>query len=216
MKIKQMVSCLCIGMMLLGTTGCGNAGNTDTKTEVRPSDMGTEYTDIKETEQDDIEKNVLVAYFSCTGTTKTVAEEISAILGADLYEIVPEETYTDEDLNYGDDSSRTSREQKDETSRPKISGQVEHIEDYEVIFLGYPIWWGKAPHIMRTFVETYDLSGKEIIPFCTSGSSGIGDSAEELAELCPENVQWREGQRFDGNHSKEEVEEWIAGLNVRR
>ena len=196
LKMKRIFLWLCIGVTLLGLSACGNLGGTDEK----------------ETETG----SVLVAYFSCTGTTKAVAEKISEMLEADLHEIVPEEAYTAEDLNYGDDSSRTSREQNDESSRPQIRGRVENMEDYDVIFLGYPIWWGKAPHIMRTFVETYDLAGKEIVPFCTSGSSGIGNSAEELSELSAETVQWREGRRFDENTSEEELEEWIDGLNLRR
>ena len=129
------------------------------------------------------EINILVAYFSATNTTEGVAEHIANGLGADLYEIVPEEAYTDADLNYNDDSSRSTIEMNDPSSRPAISGGVENMEQYDIVFIGYPIWWGEAPRIVSTFMESYDFSGKTLIPFCTSGGSGLGSSASNLAEL---------------------------------
>ena len=129
--------------------------------------------------------DVLVAYFSATGNTENIAEHLVSILDADLYEIVPQVPYTFEDLDYSNSDCRANREQNDPTARPAISGGVEDLEDYEVIFLGYPIWWGDAPKIIPTFLETYDFDGKTIVPFCTSGSSSIGSSADDLDALTP-------------------------------
>jgi len=120
---------------------------------------------------------VLVAYFSATNTTQGIAEHIANGLSADIYEIVPEEPYTDADLNYNDNNSRTTIEMNDPDARPAISGSVEDMEQYDIVFIGYPIWWGEAPRIVSTFVESYDFSGKTIVPFCTSGGSGVGSSA---------------------------------------
>ena len=157
--------------------------------------------------------DVLVAYFSATGNTENIAEHLATILDADLYEIVPEAPYTAEDLNYGDSDSRATREQNDPSARPAISGSVDNMEDYDVIFLGYPIWWGDAPRIISTFLESYDLDGKTIVPFCTSGSSSIGSSAEDLEEVT-RGATWLEGQRFGGSASQEAVAQWVDGLGL--
>lgn len=156
---------------------------------------------------------ILIAYFSATNNTEGIANHIKAILGddADLYEIVPETPYTSADLNYGDSSSRTTAEQNDANARPAISGGVENMEQYDVVFLGYPIWWGQAPKIISTFLEGYDLSGKTIVPFCTSGSSGIGSSAANLHDLA-DGATWLDGQRFSGGASRSEAEAWVNSL----
>ena len=121
-------------------------------------------------------KKVLVVYFSATGTTKSVAKKIKKATGAKIYQIKAEEPYTSADLDYSDDDCRANVEQQDETVRPKIKGKVKKIRKYDVIFVGYPIWWGKEPMIIRTFLESYNLKGKKIVPFCTSGGSGISGS----------------------------------------
>ena len=157
--------------------------------------------------------DVLIAYFSCTGNTEAIANHLNSILDADLYEIVPEVPYTSEDLNYGDSSSRTSIEMNDPDARPAISGSVENMEDYDVVFLGYPIWWGDAPRIISTFLESYDFDGKTIVPFCTSGSSGIGSSADDLQALTS-GATWLDGQRFSGGASEETVAAWVNGLGI--
>ena len=157
--------------------------------------------------------DVLVAYFSATGTTRPLAEYAAEILNADLYEIVPAEPYTAEDLDYGNSDSRTTREQNDPDARPAIDGSVDNMEDYEVIFLGYPIWWGEAPRIVSTFLESYDFDGKTIVPFCTSASSGMGESAEALAALAG-SAAWLEGARFNPGASQEEVAAWVDGLGL--
>ena len=156
---------------------------------------------------------VLVAYFSATGTTKGVAENIAGGLGADLYEIVPEEPYTDADLDYHDDNSRSTVEMNNPSSRPAISGSVENMEQYSIVFIGYPIWWGEAPRIVSTFMESYDFSGKTIVPFCTSGGSGIGSSASNLEELTT-GAAWLDGQRLSGSDSQDTVMEWVNSLGL--
>ena len=159
------------------------------------------------------EAKVLVVYFSATNTTKPLAEYIADGLGADIYEIVPATPYTSADLNYGNSSSRTSIEMNDPNARPDISGSVNNIEQYDVIFLGYPIWWGQAPRIISTFLESYDFSGKTIVPFCTSGSSGIGSSAANLHSLTS-GANWMDGWRFGGGTSRGTMIEWVNSLEL--
>ena len=158
-------------------------------------------------------KKVLVAYFSATHTTEGVARNIADGLGADLYEIVPVDPYTDADLNYNDNNSRSTLEMNAPSSRPAISGSVEDMDQYDIVFLGYPIWWGEAPRIVSTFVESYDFSGKTIIPFCTSGSSGIGSSASNLEQFVS-GATWLEGRRFNGSDSKDTIMEWVNSLGL--
>ena len=161
--------------------------------------------------------NTLVVYFSATNTTKGVAQNIVTVLGADttdLFEIVPAVPYTSADLNYNTDC-RANREQNDPAARPAISDtcKVENMADYDVVFLGYPIWWGQAPKIVYTFLENYDLGGKTIVPFCTSGSSGIGSSATNLHGLA-EDATWLDGQRFGSSASQASLETWVNGLGL--
>lgn len=159
------------------------------------------------------ETHALVAYFSATANTEHIARHIQTVLDADLYEIVPEEPYTDNDLNYSDNSCRANREQSDPDARPAMAGTLEHPEDYDVVFLGYPIWWGQAPKIIHTFLESYSFDGVTIVPFCTSGSSNIGSSAENLHALAPD-ASWLSGQRFSGGASQEEVAAWVEALEL--
>lgn len=174
-------------------------------------DAETPVTPEPEPEQEDGE--TLVAYFSATGNTESIAQHIQTILNVDLYEIVPEDPYTSDDLNYSNDDCRANQEQNDPNARPAISGSVENMEDYDVVFLGYPIWWGQAPKIIYTFLESYDLDGVTIVPFCTSGSSGIGSSATNLQSLAP-NANWLSGQRFSGSASQDTVASWVEGLDL--
>ena len=126
------------------------------------------------------QKKVLVAYFSATGTTKSAASKIKKAAKGKLYEIKAEDPYTEADLNYDNDDCRANKEQQDESVRPKVKGTVKNIRNYDVIFVGYPIWWGKEPMIIRTFLEKYNLKGKKIVPFCTSGGSGISGSMKGI------------------------------------
>ncbi len=156
------------------------------------------------------EAKTLVVYFSNTGNTKTIAEYISEELGADLFEIIPAVPYTSADLDYNDSSSRSTIEQNDSSSRPEIANTVENMEQYDTIYLGYPIWWGRAPQIMSTFLESYDFDGKTIVPFCTSASSGIGSSDTNLHGLTSPGTNWLAGRRFSGGASRDVVAEWLS------
>lgn len=158
-------------------------------------------------------KRVLVAYFSATNTTKGVAETIADCLDADLYEITPAIPYTSADLNYHDDGSRSTLEMNDPSSRPAISGSVNNMEGYDIVFIGYPIWWGEAPRILSTFVESYGFSGKTVVPFCTSGGSGVGSSASNLEKLA-DGGTWLSGTRLSGGVSRDSVADWINGLGL--
>ncbi len=161
----------------------------------------------------DVSTKTLVVYFSCTGTTKLLAEYAAGILGADLYEIVPEDPYTEADLAYYT-NGRADQEQNNPNARPAISGGVENMDEYDIIILSYPIWHGQAPRIISTFLESYDFSGKTIVPFCTSHSSGVGSSADNLHVLCSDSTLWMEGRRFEAETSKEVMEEWLNHIDI--
>lgn len=156
-------------------------------------------------------KSVLVVYFSATGTTKDVAEKIAAITDADLYEIKAAQEYTEADLDWHDDNSRTTKEQDDKSVRPEIGSDPVTLDGYTTIYIGYPIWWGEEPRIMDTFVESYSFDGVTMIPFCTSSSSGIGRSGTNLAENAGSG-NWLDGQRFGAGASESEIQSWIDGL----
>lgn len=196
-------------ILLIAASSVAYAGNSKTV----QTDETEETKAVPENDVEEEDTKVLVAYFSATNTTEGVAEYVADSLGADLYEIVPEDPYTDADLNYNDDNSRTTIEMNDPSFRPAISGSVEDMEQYEIVFIGYPIWWGDAPRIVSTFMESYDFSGKTIVPFCTSGSSGISSSAANLEELT-DGAQWLSGTRLSGNSSREEIVEWINSLEL--
>lgn len=155
------------------------------------------------------DNKILVAYFSATGNTKSVAEKLATAINADLFEIVPEQPYTSEDLNWQNNQSRTSTEMGDRSSRPAIASKIEDISQYNIVFVGSPIWWGREPSIMDTFIESYDFTGKTIIPFVTSGSSDIGDYGANLQALSP-NAKVFTGKRFPNNVTSEELKTWAA------
>lgn len=158
--------------------------------------------------------NTLVVYFSATNTTETLAQKIHAKTGGDLMELMPAVPYTADDLKYYTDC-RADREQNDSTARPAITGFMANPADYDTIFIGYPIWHGQAPKIIYTFLESYDFSGKTIVPFCTSASSGVGSSATNLHSICSgSNVTWKPGFRFSSSASDGDVENWLNGLNL--
>ena len=209
-QIQKIMSFLCIFALFLSMAGCNTA-----QSSAANEDTALEQTEKENTLQTEPEnKKLLVAYFSATGTTKALAEYAAAAMDADLYEIVPQQQYTSEDLNYGSDNSRTSIEMGDPSARPAISGSVENMEQYEIIFIGYPIWWGEAPRIISTFMESYDFSGKTIVPFCTSGSSDIGSSAANLHGLCAEDALWLDGARLSGSFTQEDMAAWIDSLGL--
>lgn len=156
----------------------------------------------------------LIAYFSASGVTKRVAEKLATVVGGDLYEITPEKPYTKEDLNWMDKNSRSSVEMKNKSFRPAITGKVENMEEYDVVYIGFPIWWYVAPTIINTFLESYDFSGKTIIPFATSGGSGLGNTINELKPSCSDNTKWFDGERFRASVSKEELKNWVNKLGL--
>ncbi|WP_339005864.1 flavodoxin [Fusobacterium animalis] len=202
MKISKKLSNVLLFFVIFGLFGACSRTEAENKNS-RDSEMAKSNT-----------KKILVAYFSATGTTKEIATYIAQDLKADIFEIVPEVPYTSNDLNYGNDNSRTSKEMNDNSARPAIKNSVQNFEQYDVIFLGYPIWWGNAPKIMSTFVESYDFKGKTVIPFVTSGSSGIGSSAKTL-EALTKGATWEAGQRFGSGTSKNVVADWVNTLDVK-
>ena len=226
--MKKLVSVLTAGLMIFGLTACSgyptpvaseSTENAETKvveTETTGSEPVEETTAAgsDETYQETTAgtgKDVLVIYFSATGTTKGVAEMIADITDGDLYVIKALEEYTDEDLNWNDSNSRSTKEQDDPSARPAIGSDPVSLEGYTTIYIGYPIWWGEEPRIMDTFVEGYDFTGITMIPFCTSASSGIGRSGTNLEENAGSG-NWLEGARFGADVTSEELESWISGL----
>ena len=156
---------------------------------------------------------VLVAYFSASGVTGSVAKKLAEATGADLYEIRPAVKYTSADLNWNNSSSRSSVEMKDKSSRPELADKSAEISGHDVIFLGFPIWWYVAPTIINTFLEAYDFSGKKIILFATSGGSGFGRAVEGLKPSAP-NAEIREGKLFRSSVSVNELKKWAEGLGI--
>lgn len=230
--MKKAISTLLSLFMILSLAACGNSASRAEQPSTENNSMEssenviaessniddtespeTLTTQPEETEPEEQGSRVLVAYFSATNTTEGVAEHIANGLNADLYEIIPEDPYTDADLNYNDNNSRTTIEMNDPNARPVISGSIENMEQYDIVFIGYPIWWGEAPRIVSTFVESYDFSGKTIVPFCTSGGSGIGSSATNLEQLTS-GADWLDGRRLNGGDSQDTVMEWVNSLGL--
>lgn len=188
-------------MALFGLTACvnnnentGNNGGNDNPPSISTS-------------------NILIAYFSCTNTTEAIAKHIQAETKGALYEIDPEVPYTADDLKYYT-GGRADKEQADPSARPAINGEVANMEKYDVIFLGYPIWHGEAPRIVSTFLESYDFLDKTIVPFCTSHSSGTGNSDRNLHSLST-GANWVSGRRFSSGTSQSTVADWIESLDLK-
>ena len=157
---------------------------------------------------------ILVAYFSASGVTAHVAELLAETVGADLYEIKPQIAYTDDDLNWMDKKSRSSVEMKDESFRPPLEDHDADIDNHEIIFVGFPIWWYRQPSIIDTFMEAYNFAGKKIIPFATSGGSGIGKAVENFKVLAPQ-AEIIEGRRFSSKVNSEDILQWFKSLNIK-
>ena len=190
-------SLLSIAMaVLLSFTACAQNNNSNNQTIKQSSNMKT-----------------LVVYFSATGTTKAAAQRLAKELGADLYEITPEQPYTAADLDWRDKKSRSSVEMADRASRPAIAGATPDLAGYSTVYVGFPIWWYREPSIVDTFVESNAaaLAGKTVVPFATSGSSGMGDSAKNLQALAPE-AKVADGRRFRADVSAEDLKAWAAGF----
>ena len=207
-KILSILLTLCL---IIGLTAC-SGGNSE---ETADTDNGSEATAAEQTTEAEPNDSstgnaTLVVYFSATGNTRGVAEKIASITGADINEIKAAQEYTDADLDWHDSDSRTTHEQNDPSARPEIGSDPVSLDGYTTIYIGYPIWWGEEPRIMDTFVESYDFDGITMIPFCTSGSSGIGRSGQNLADNAGSG-NWLEGARFGGGASEDELSTWIDG-----
>lgn len=232
-KILVLFMVLALGMVVLA--GCGkntpetgvqaSLQSTESETSIQadakpdetvaeePSQAETVQSEIADTEPES--SGTLVVYFSATGHTKPLAEYAAEYLNADIYEIVPEVAYTDADLNYNDSSSRSSKEQNDDSARPTIAGTLPDISGYDTIIIGHPIWWGQAPKIIYTFLESYDWSEKTLVTFCTSASSGLGSSAENLKPFASGNPNWLESRRFSIGAEKDDVIEWLSACQIQ-
>lgn len=205
--MKRFFALLLTLLVTCALSACGNGNaSADSVSPSSPSMSQMENSALSES-------RILVAYFSATGNTAGVAASLQTILGADGYEIVPAQAYSNEDLNYSNDDCRANREQNDPDARPAVENVLENPEDYDVVFLGYPIWWGQAPKILFTFLENNDFTGKTIVPFCTSGSSRIELSVEELRTLVPD-ANWLPGMRFSAGASEADVADWVESLNL--
>jgi len=189
MRIKQIIMTIVAGCMALGIA----AGN-----------------DFKSNEIMSTNKNTLVAYFSATGTTMEAAVKLAKAANADLFEIVPEIPYTPADLNWRDKSSRSTLEMNDKSSRPAVASKVENMAQYDTVFVGYPIWWYIAPTIINTFLEQYDMKGKTIVPFFTSGGSGAGETMRYLKPSAP-GANWVDPKNLNFM-SEAEIKNWVESL----
>lgn len=183
--------------------GCSSQSSSTSPSNASPQQPSTE-TDASSTPAG----KSIVVYFSTTGNTKGVAEKIAATTGSDIYEITPAEPYTTEDLNYNDQNSRSTQEMNDPTARPALGGDSIDLSPYTIVYLGYPIWWGDAPRIMSTFVESVDLSSATVVPFVTSSSSPIGSSAKNLQSLANGGT-WKDGGRINVSASDDDIKDFV-------
>ena len=195
--MKKLTALLLSVVLVLSLAACGSA-NKPASSTTQPENGKT-----------------LVVYYSASGNTERVAKDIAEAAGADLFEIVPTEVYTSEDLNWTNSDSRVSREHDDESLRdvPLTTTEVENWDDYDTVFIGYPIWWGIAAWPVDTFVKNNDFTGKTVIPFATSSSSGMGQSGTFLSEMAGTG-DWQDGQRFSSGASQSDVADWVSGLGL--
>lgn len=217
MKAKKLFSMILTGVMAVSLlAGCGS--ETDSAQE-NTSEETAQTEDQAETDTEDTDGgssgNVLIVYYSATGNTETAANYIADATGGTLFELEPAEPYTDEDLNYNDENSRVSREHEDESLQDVelVSTTVEGFDEYDTVFIGYPIWWGEAAWPVNQFVKNNDFTGKTVIPFATSVSSGFGESGQLLADMAGTG-DWQEGMRFGSSPDEAAVQEWIDGLGL--
>lgn len=182
--------------------------------EKRQTNTENQQTELDTNSEQENDEKTVVVYFSGTGNTREVANLLAKEADADIYEIVPENVYTSDDLNYNDDNCRANQEMNDDTARPAISNDLSAVSEYDVIYLGYPIWWGTAPRIIQTFIESYDISGATVYLFCTSGSSGIEKSISDLQQLYPD-INIADGKRLN-NATESDIREWIQSLNSKK
>lgn len=213
--MKRTLLFLLMFALLFTFTACGsnNDSNSDDTDNAGAGTQDNLTVDENEPNGSTEDTKTAVLYFSATGNTKGVAEKISSSLSADLFVIQPEEPYTSEDLNYNNDDCRANKEQNDESARPAIAaGSVPSLGSYDTIFVGYPIWWGTAPRIIQSLFESEDFSGKTIYLFCTSGGSGIAQSASDLADAYPD-LMIAGSERFSSGAAESDIAAWLDTLN---
>ena len=225
--MKKLTVLLLSVVLVLGLVACGSANNPASSTTQPETSAPTEQpttapTESSSTAPSETEPEIqpatgktLVVYYSASGNTKRVAEDIAETAGADLFEIVPTEVYTSDDLNWTNADSRVSREHDDESLRdvPLTTTEVPDWDSYDTVFIGYPIWWGIAAWPVDGFVKANDFTGKTVIPFATSSSSGMGQSGSLLSEMAGTG-NWQEGQRFSSGASASDVQSWVNGLGL--
>lgn len=183
----------------------------ESDTEEQETSEENQQTELDANSEQENKGKAAVVYFSRTGNTREVADLLAEEAAADIFEIIPENMYTSDDLNYNDDNCRANQEMNDDSARPAISNDLSAVSEYDVIYLGYPIWWGTAPRIIQTFIESYDISGATVYTFCTSGGSGIEKSISDLRQLYPD-VNIIDGKRLNDT-TELDIREWIEGLN---
>lgn len=212
-SMKKVIALLAAFVLVLGLAACGGGSSSDTAGE-DPSSAESAASSEQNASGEGY-GNTLVVYYSATGNTEQAANYIADITGGDLFELEPTDPYTDADLNYSDDSSRVVREHDNPNERnvELVADTVDNWDEYDTVFIGYPIWWGIAAWPVDTFIEANDFTGKTVIPFCTSASSGLGESGQLLEEMAGTG-NWLEGQRFSSGVSEEEVQSWLDGLNL--
>lgn len=231
--MKKLTAILLSVLLVFSLAACGNnqqATDTtpepvsETTSEPEKAEQSSETSSTSQSENEDntVDTDVestggktLIVYYSASGNTEEVANYIASATGGDLFEIVPTEIYTDADLNWTDDDSRVSREHDNEEERnvPLVSDTVDNWDEYDTVFIGYPIWWGIAAWPVDGFIKANDFTGKTVIPFCTSASSGLGESGELLEEMAGTG-EWLEGERFRSGASEETVRSWVEGLGL--
>lgn len=221
--MKRLISLILCFVLAVSLVACGatdNVASTDSSTvstdNSTPNTPDNSSLPDSEDETKSDSSKVLVVYYSASGNTGRVAQDIASAIGGDLFEIVPTEIYTDEDLNWTNSDSRVSREHDDEALRnvPLVSTEVKNWAEYDTVFIGYPIWWGIAAWPVDNFIKENDFSGKTVIPFATSATSGMGQSGELLAQMA-NTGDWQDGQRFQSGVSAEKVQEWVKGLELK-
>lgn len=220
--MKKLTALLLSVVLVLGLAACGSANKPASSTTQPETSAPTEQPESSSTAPAESEPETqpetgktLVVYYSASGNTERVAKDIAEAAGADLFEIVPTEVYTSEDLNWTNPDSRVSREHDDESLRdvPLTTTEVPDWDSYDTVFIGYPIWWGIAAWPVDTFVKNNDFTGKTVIPFATSSSSGMGQSGSLLADMAGTG-EWQEGQRFSSGVSGDDVQSWVNGLGM--
>lgn len=211
--MKRLTALLLSVVLVLSLAACGSA-NKPASSTTQPESSSTAPAESEPETQPETGKT-LVVYYSASGNTERVAKDIAEAAGADLFEIVPTEVYTSEDLNWTNPDSRVSREHDDESLRdvPLTTTEVPDWDSYDTVFIGYPIWWGIAAWPVDTFVKNNDFTGKTVIPFATSSSSGMGQSGSLLADMAGTG-EWQEGQRFSSGVSGDDVQSWVNGLGL--